>query len=70
MQIETTSNFPHKYTNSLGIYKNSIFATGDYSATYGLKTEKLEIGSSTWIQLDNYPSIDSDQDRFVHLTFY
>lgn len=66
MQTETTSNFPHTSTNSLGIYKNSIFATGDYSTTYGLKTEKLEIGSSTWFQLDNYPSMDPRQDRFVN----
>ena len=70
LKTEASSNFQHYLTFSLGIYKNSIFATGHFSSINGLKTEKLEIGSRTWIELDDYQSIDSSQDRFVYLTFY
>ena len=64
LKTEISSNFPHRYVFSLGIYKKSIFVTGDDSQTFGLKTEKLETGAASWVQLDDYPFAT---DRFVQV---
>ena len=52
---EASSKFPHAYVLALGSYKNSPFVTGHNSATNGLKTEILNLGSGEWEQAGDYP---------------
>ena len=51
-QSEPSSLFPHHHAQALGNYMDSPFATG---GTDSLKTERLDYGTSTWFELDDYP---------------
>ena len=52
---------------ALGSYRNSPFVTGQDSATNGLKTEILNLGSGEWEQAGDYPF--SYGNRYVSKDF-
>ena len=57
--METSSNYPHRRVNVLGIYKEQPFVTG--SSTPNIKTEILDYEMKQWNIVADYPFSSGDR---------
>ena len=54
IKVEPSSNYPHDWVESLGVYRGNPFVTGSHQPP-NTKTEILDYASNQWIMGEDYP---------------
>ena len=54
IKVEASSNYPHDWVESLGVYRGNPFVTGSFQPP-NTKTEILDYASNQWIMGEDYP---------------